>query len=49
MECEREKKEDTILIATAVLVMDVHSAQLTEALGASMKEGECSALGDAGY
>ncbi len=48
MGCEREKKEDTILIA-AVLVMDVHSAQLTEALGASMKEGECSALGDAGY
>lgn len=45
---EREKKEDTILIA-AVLVMDVHSAQLTEVMSASMKEGECSAVGDAGY
>lgn len=45
---EREKKEDTLLIA-AVLDTHVHSAQLTEALGASLKKGECSALGDAGY
>lgn len=48
MGCEWENKEDTILIA-ATLVLDVHSAQLTEALGAPMKEGECSALGDASY
>lgn len=33
----------------AGLVTDVHSAKLTGALGASMREGECSALGDAGY
>lgn len=45
---ERKKKEDTLLIA-AVLDMRVHSAQSTEALGASLKEGECSALGDAAY
>lgn len=48
MGSEREKKEDTILIA-AELVMNVHSAQLTEAMRASMKEGEYSAVGDAGY
>lgn len=29
--------------------MDVHSAQLIEAMSASMKEGEHSATGDAGY
>lgn len=29
--------------------MDVHSAQLTEAMSAFMKEGERSATGDAGY
>lgn len=48
MGCERQKKEDTILISAA-LVMDVHSAQSTEAMSASVKEGECSAMGDAGY
>lgn len=44
----KEKKRGTILIA-AVLIVDVHSAQLTEASGVWVKEGECSALGDAGY
>lgn len=48
MRCEREKKEDTILIVV-VLAMDVHSAQLTEALRAPVKEGECNAVGDADY
>lgn len=45
---EEKKKDETLLIA-AVLDMNVHSAQLTEALGASLRHGECSALGDAGY
>lgn len=48
MGMEGEEKEDPIFIAV-LLVMDVHSAQLTEAMSTSMKDGERSATGDAGY
>lgn len=44
----KEEKEDTTFIAVP-LIMDVHSAQITEAMSAFMKEGELSATGDAGY
>lgn len=48
MGCEREKKDDTILIA-AVLVRDVHSAQSTQGDERIYERGECSAVGDASY
>lgn len=44
----KEEKEDTTFTAV-LLIMDVHSAQLTEAMSAFIKEGELSATGDAGY
>lgn len=45
---KKEEKEDTTFTAVP-LITDVHSAQLTEAMSAFMKEGEFSATGDAGY
>lgn len=44
----RKEEKDTTFTAV-LLIMDVHSAQLTEAMSTFIKEGELSATGDAGY